>query len=69
MVTLTGSDFQRINFYCKNLVSSKTSEFFFESERRKPYNNKINNKETEPQITEYPVSSGDKITYAISLCM
>ena len=52
MVSLTGSDFQRINFYCKNLVSSKTSEFFFESERRKPYNNKINNKETEPQITE-----------------
>ena len=53
MVSLTGSDFQRINFYYKNLVSSKTSEFFFfESERRKPYNNKINNKETEPQITE-----------------
>ena len=28
MVSLTGSDFQRINFYYKNLVSSKTSEFF-----------------------------------------
>ena len=49
MVILTGLDFQRINFYCKNLVSSKTLEFFFESERRKTYNN--NNKETETQIT------------------
>ena len=29
MVILTGLDFQRINFYCKNLVSSKTLEFFF----------------------------------------
>ena len=50
MVILTGLDFQRINFYCKNLVSSKTLEFFFfESERRKTYNN--NNKKTETQIT------------------
>ena len=29
MVILTGLDFQRINFYCKNIVSSKTLEFFF----------------------------------------
>ena len=49
MVILTGLDFQRINFYCKNLVSSKTLEFFFfESERRKTYNN--NNKKQKPRL-------------------
>ena len=29
MVILTGSDFQRVNFSCSNIVSSKSLEFFF----------------------------------------
>ena len=55
MVILTGSDFQRINFSRKNLLSLKSLEFFFffiESEKKKI--NEINNnyKETELQIKE-----------------
>ena len=55
MVILTGSDFQRINFSRKNLLTLKSLEFFFfllrESEKKKK---EINNnyKETELQIKE-----------------
>ena len=54
MVILTGSDFQRINFSRKNLLSLKSLEFFFFIESEKKKINEINNnyKETELQIKE-----------------
>ena len=54
MVILTGSDFQRINFSRKNLLSLKSLEFFFFFLRVKKKINEINNnyKETELQIKE-----------------
>ena len=53
MVILTGSDFQRINFSRKNLLSLKSLEFFFIESKKKKINEINNNyKETELQIKE-----------------
>ena len=53
MVILTGSDFQRINFSSKNLLSLKSLEFFFLLRVKKKINEINNNyRETELQIKE-----------------
>ena len=53
MVILTGSDFQRINFSRKNLLSLKSLEFFLLRVKKKKINEINNNyKETELQIKE-----------------